>query len=190
MDSDSDRRGLSAERTRVIFSDPVRVMIVALLTDTSMSASELAKKLDISADRVRANLRRLLAAGVISTAREERRRGVVQRYFLSEEFIWLDDDEYAALTVAQRKAGDSATLRLSLKDAVRSFLGRSQVRPDSVITRTGLILDEAGWEEFIAIHREALDKVLALKARMADQAPEGGAATIPAVSVLLGFEEA
>jgi hypothetical protein len=59
---------------------------------------------------------------------------------------------------------------------------------DSIAVRTPLRLDEQGWNELIRIHREAFEKVAAVKGRAEQRLRESGGPMTPALSVLLFFE--
>ena len=171
-------------------SNPLRVAITSVLTQQSKSAAEVAKELDEPVDRIRYQLRQLISAGTVQVSRRQRRRGVVEQFYVGKDDAMVFDTEELELvpTVKRRKMAITF-LRVSFREALLALSSGSMIERGGTMTvRTPLLVDEQGWAEIAQIHREAFNRIQELKADSARRIATAGEATVSATSVMLFFE--
>jgi DNA-binding transcriptional ArsR family regulator len=188
MGSGPDEESLVDDWMSAVLTDTVRVMIFSMLFKHPASAAEIASRLDLPVDKVRYHLRRLREAGAIEAVRDEPRRGVVQRYFAFKRPFFLSDEDYAGLTLKQKRALNAGLLRLGFTEAARALVARASDRSDDCLARTEIEVSEEGWKELTAIHREAIAKVMELEARESKRPKDAGGRSFRATSLLICFE--
>lgn len=169
---------------------PVRVMIAALISHRPTSAAELAAQTDIPVEKVRYHLRALQEAGLIEIAREEMRRGVIERYYSTASSLpMVEEHEWQQLTLRQRRLACAQWLRAVLAEAGRALVtGEVSERNDQYTARVALQLDERGWRELVEVHAETLDAVKGLRKEAAKRVAESGEEPMEATSVQMCFE--
>lgn len=155
-DERESRRRLSKKVTLLSKELPVEILIW-LQTNGPASAAEIAEGLQVPPSKVRYQLRQLGEMRIIELVEEKRRRGVVERYYLSgeERAAIMEDSELAELPAEQR----DRLLAQILKQSFGSLLGSLKAgllvrRQESVVAHVPLRLDRQGWAELVRIHRE------------------------------------
>lgn len=169
--------------------EPDRLNALALLTEQSAGASEVAEKLAIELPAAGRLLGQMHDDGLIEVVGEALSRGAVeQRYRALVRPLWEDED-WARLGDEGRKRMTDWIIGMidaDVREAVES--GTFVARADSHVSRTATLLDEQGWEELRDIHSDALDAVLAVQAASAERLAEKGAPGFPALSAMLCCE--
>ena len=167
----------------------LRRSILQMLSEGAESAREIGEALELPRGRVSYQLRRLRAEGLIHVSGMEKRRGVVENFYCATVEPMLDNEEFAAFSLDQRRqlsAELAKDLIGDLSNAIR--VGSFDARGDRCAANLRLLLDERGWVELKEIHRAALEDVLALRQRAAERLKRSGAAGSVAVSAQLGFQ--
>lgn len=139
---------------------PTRAKILAVLSDRTANAKEIADEIAEPVGRVRYHLRSLRASGLIRAGEEKGRRGVVEYHYRAATAQLMDEAGVGALTPQQRRSLVTFMMRLVFNDvssAMRS--GTIDERDDFGITRVRLEIDREGWRELVRIHLDALDRV-------------------------------
>jgi DNA-binding transcriptional ArsR family regulator len=185
-------RGRSADKSIIAridaLSHPLRIAIVTAVDQRPASATEIARAIDEPVEKIRYQLRGLVAAGLIRVAEERKNRGVLERFYVGrDEAMYFDEEELRDIPVEKKDRMTATFLKVAFREAVSS-LAAGTMTDDSMVVRTSLRLDEQGWNELIRIHREALEKVLTVKGRAERRLRESGGPMTPALSVLLFFE--
>ncbi|HYH52945.1 MAG TPA: helix-turn-helix domain-containing protein [Solirubrobacterales bacterium] len=185
-------RGPSADKSIIAridgLSHPLRLAIITAVDQRPASATEIAQAIDEPVDKIRYQLRGLVAAGLVRVAEERKNRGVLERFYVARvEAMYFDEEELRDVPVEKKDKMSATFLKVAFREAVSS-LAAGTMTDDSMVIRTPLRLDEQGWNELIRIHREAFEKVAAVKGRSEERLRESGGPMIPAVSVLLFFE--
>ncbi len=185
-------RGRSADKSTIAridaLSHPLRLAIVAAVDQRPASATEIARAIEEPVDKIRYQLRGLVAAGLVRVAEERKNRGVLERFYVSrDEAMYFDEEELREVPVEKKDRMTATFLKVAFRDAVSS-LAAGTMTDDSMVVRTPLRLDEQGWNELLRIHREAFERVMAVKGSAERRLRESGGPMIPARSVLLFFE--
>lgn len=171
---------------------PIRWFLAMLLSDRSMSASDLARATEMEASAVRRHLREMEKVGTIEVIELRARRGAGEKYYrLCSDFI-ITDQERAELSLAERRRIDAYTLKVSLGEALRSLVSRptarSQGRADNCLARVPMVLDEEGWTELARIHYECYLKVIDLREQAEQRLRSRSDKGFRATSIILCFE--
>jgi DNA-binding transcriptional ArsR family regulator len=147
--------GLEGHRA---LAHPLRVAIVRLLHDREMSASALARELDVLPGSARYHLRTLERAGIVRQVGERVIRGGREVLYRAPEVIHLDDD--VAPTV--RRATDRAYLQ-----DLGSVLDRAASRPGGTagFSMHTWTLRPGDVEEAVGIVRETTRRLAGLDRR-------------------------
>lgn len=139
---------------------PTRAKILAVLSDRTANAKEIADEIGEPVGRVRYHLRSLRASGLILASEEKGRRGVVEYHYRAATEQLMDEDQVGALSPQQRRTLVTFMMRLVFNDVSAAMKsGTIDERDDFGITRVRLEIDREGWGELVRIHLDALDRV-------------------------------
>lgn len=160
MDAEGGLRPEEGLRLIEAIGHPTRAKILAVLSDHTASAKEVAEEIGEPVGRVRYHLRNLRASGLIRASEEQGRRGVVEYRYSPATMQLMDEAQLAALTPGQRRSLIAYLVRLIFSDvssAMRS--GAVDEREDFAITRVRLALDRQGWRDLAKINIDTLERV-------------------------------
>jgi DNA-binding transcriptional ArsR family regulator len=169
--------------------NPVQARILAVLNDRNAGAKEIAQQIGEPIGRVRYHLRALRRAGLIGTARTERRRGVHEKYLSLITRGYVDDERYRSLDPQDRQRLIRFCLRLIMEDMERLMkAGVESAEHPFRIIRMRLALDDQGWQELTDILVDALARIETLKDRTKARLEERKEEAFPVNVWLAGFE--
>ena len=66
-----------------VISDPTRKMIIDVLYDTPLTASEIAEKISYPKDKIYYHIKKLQANGILIVAESEKVKGITQNKFIN-----------------------------------------------------------------------------------------------------------
>jgi DNA-binding transcriptional ArsR family regulator len=165
---------------------PLRVRILAVLNERTISPSDLAEELDVSLSDVSYHVRELLRFEQIELVKTRPRRGAVEHYYRGVRRAMIPTDAWSQLPPAVQQAIAGHTFELIMSDAAKALAADAYTRrPDSHISWTPLTLDEQGWTELMSVLDVALDQVLEVQAQASGRLAESGAS--PTVSTTVGI---
>ena len=168
---------------------PLRAPILGILAERAASAREIASELDLPAESVGHQVRRLRREELVRLEERRGRRGVAENYYRATLDPILDDAEFAALPPEQRHRFSAHVIKCLGIDAGRAHrAGTFDSRSDMCSAHVRMLLDECGWRELAEIHRDAFEKVIALRRRAAKRIGDSAGGGVPAASTLLCFE--
>jgi DNA-binding transcriptional ArsR family regulator len=168
---------------------PLRCSILMILAERTASARDIAAETGVLSERIGHQLRRLRREGLIRLEESRRRRGVAENYYRATLEPIIDDEEFASLSPEQRRMFSIWVIKRLYTDAGRALKAETfDSRSNSCSAHSRMLLDERGWGELAAIHREALDRVIALRRQAAARIEQSAGVGIPAASTILCFE--
>jgi DNA-binding transcriptional ArsR family regulator len=136
----------------------------------------------------------LAKAGCIELVATKQRRGATEHFYRSKALAFHTDEEFAAMSFAERRAISRSTLQTLIARADGALLaGTFDNRVDRHLSWLSMELDEEGWQELRDLQAETLERAQGIKAaaiaRNHDRA-ERGEETVPfpATFGALGFE--
>jgi predicted ArsR family transcriptional regulator len=170
--------------------EPVRVAMLDSLLFKPQSATELAAEVRVPVDRVRYQLGRLKADGLILVHHERPRRGTLEQVYVAdprrtEEF----ESKLAAEAPAARRLTQETTVRMlfsGLLMAIRA--GAFHDRADYTVARAPLTLDAQGYDEVQTILEQTMERLFEIREESLARLERSGQPPLAAISGMLHFE--
>ena len=168
---------------------PLRVRILTSLNRGISSPNQLAQELEEPLGNVSYHVKTLLEYDCVELVKTEPRRGAVEHFYRATERAFFSDADWAKIPASARKGIDGVILEAIGQDATAAMLeGTIDSRTDTHISRTPLVLDDAGWKELSAILSETLERAMKIGEESASRLANDKADGIPANLSLLHFE--
>lgn len=167
---------------------PLRVRILNALHEGISSPNQLSQELDEPLGNVSYHVKTLLEYDCVELVKTEPRRGAVEHFYRATERAFFSDEDWKKIPASARKGISGVILEAIGTDATKGLVsGTLEARPDSVITRSPMQLDEQGWNEVVALLTGTLEKAEEIQAEAANRIGKDGK-TINARVALMGFE--
>ncbi|HEX3737229.1 MAG TPA: winged helix-turn-helix domain-containing protein [Solirubrobacterales bacterium] len=168
---------------------PLRVRILTSLHRGISSPNQLSQELDEPLGNVSYHVKTLLEYGCVELVKTEPRRGAVEHFYRATERAFFSDADWAKIPASARKGIDGVILEAIGQDATAAMTeGTIDSRTDTHISRTPLVLDEAGWTELGKLLGETLDQAMKIGEEAASRLADEGAEGIPTSLSILNFE--
>ncbi len=168
---------------------PLRVRILTELNRGISSPNQLAQELDEPLGNVSYHVKTLLEYDCVELVKTEPRRGAVEHFYRATERAFFSDADWAKIPASARKGIEGVILEAIGQDAAAAMIeGTIDARTDSHISRTPLVLDEAGWSELAKLLGETLEQAMKIGEESAGRLADDGAEGIPTRLSLLHFE--
>jgi DNA-binding transcriptional ArsR family regulator len=181
----------SVDETLVkVVAHPLRVQALSVLTERHASPKELAAELGAPVGNVSYHVRELERVGLIELVEEKKRRGAVEHFYRAIARPLLSAAEWEQLDLDERQRFSAWIIQLLLADASQALAaGTFDARSDRHLSRTPLLVDEAGWQELVEIQATALKAVLEAQAASAERLTEAdGEEGIVTIAAMTFFE--
>jgi DNA-binding transcriptional ArsR family regulator len=168
---------------------PLRVRILTSLNRGISSPNQLAQELDEPLGNVSYHVKTLLEYDCVELVKTEPRRGAVEHFYRATERAFFSDSDWAKIPASARKGIDGVILEAIGQDATAAMIeGTIDKRTDTHISRTPLVLDEAGWDELTKILKDTLESAMKIGEESATRLANDKADGIPTSLSLLRFE--
>jgi DNA-binding transcriptional ArsR family regulator len=168
---------------------PLRVRILTELNRGISSPNQLAQELDEPLGNVSYHVKTLLEYDCVELVKTEPRRGAVEHFYRATERAFFSDADWAKIPASARKGIDGVILEAIGKDASAAMLeGTIDSRTDTHISRTPLVLDDAGWKDLSKLLKGTLEQAMKIGEESAGRLADEGADGIPTSLSLLHFE--
>jgi DNA-binding transcriptional ArsR family regulator len=137
---------------------PLRVRILTALHRGISSPNQLAQELDEPLGNVSYHVKTLLEYDCVELVKTEPRRGAVEHFYRATERPFFSDADWAKIPASARKGIHGVVLEAIGQDATAAMTeGTIDAHTDTHISRTPMVLDEAGWTELSKLLAETLD---------------------------------
>jgi len=147
-----------------IVGHPIRCRALVIFADRVASSSDIARDLGIDLNQVAYHVRTLRKFGLIEEVDSRPVRGAIERRYRAVKYPLFSDSEYAALSPQRRTRFSRDILSLATAEANASLAsGKFGSRADHHISRMPLRVDEEGWQELIALYRDALQRLFEIR---------------------------
>ncbi|HEX4304542.1 MAG TPA: hypothetical protein VHZ54_00760, partial [Solirubrobacterales bacterium] len=147
------------------------------------------QELDEPLGNVSYHVKTLLEYDCVELVKTEPRRGAVEHFYRATERAFFSDADWAKIPASARKGIDGVILEAIGRDATAAMLeGTIDSRIDTHISRTPLVLDDAGWKELSKLLAATLEQAMKVGEESASRLANEGADGIPANLSLLHFE--
>jgi DNA-binding transcriptional ArsR family regulator len=180
--------GLVDQRLIKALGHPLRTRILSILNERTSSPSDLAEELSKSVGDTSYHVKVLRDMGYIEMVETQPRRGAVEHYYRAVHRALIPPDAWEQLpgNIQQTIAAD--TFRLIMTDADGALEANAySSRPDSHVSHTPMVLDETGWETFISLLAETLDRAFDIQAEANARMAQDGADSSLSISVTMGL---
>jgi DNA-binding transcriptional ArsR family regulator len=168
---------------------PLRVRILTSLNRGISSPNQLAQELDEPLGNVSYHVKTLLEYDCVELVKTEPRRGAVEHFYRATERAFFSDADWAKIPASARKGIEGVILEAIGQDATQAMIeGTIDARTDSHISRTPLVLDEAGWEELSKLLNDTLAQAMKIGEDAADRLASDGGEGINSSLAVLHFE--
>jgi DNA-binding transcriptional ArsR family regulator len=169
---------------------PIRGKLLFALSDyPESSATELAKRIKEPAAKVRYHLRAMTSAGLVETVREQRRRGVTERFYRASVTPVLQNKDEIPAQIWTKISIE--ILKVIFADASQAMsAGTLGSREDDCLARISSEVDAQGWTELVAIHLEAVANVRRALAKSRERLKATGERPLKVTSAVMFYEAA
>lgn len=168
---------------------PLRVRILTSLNRGISSPNQLAQELEEPLGNVSYHVKTLLEYDCVELVKTEPRRGAVEHFYRATERAFFSDADWAKIPASARKGIDGVILEAIGQDATAAMLeGTIDSRTDTHISRTPLVLDDAGWKQLSKVLSDTLEQAMKIGEESASRLANDKADGIPANLSLLHFE--
>jgi DNA-binding transcriptional ArsR family regulator len=168
---------------------PLRVRILTSLHRGISSPNQLAQELDEPLGNVSYHVKTLLEYDCVELVKTEPRRGAVEHFYRATERAFFSDADWAKIPASARKGIDGVVLEAIGQDATAALTeGTIDSRTDTHISRSPMVLDEAGWSEVTKLLAETLEQANKINEESADRLAKDGGDGISTSLSLLHFE--
>jgi DNA-binding transcriptional ArsR family regulator len=124
---------------------PLRVRILAMLSEQDASPVQLAERLDATLGTVAYHVRTLEQLGLIEMVATHQRRGATEHVYAAREHPRFSDSAWASTSTVTKQVMASAVLSEIGRYATAAAAAGGFDRSDAHFTRSALKLDEKGW---------------------------------------------
>jgi DNA-binding transcriptional ArsR family regulator len=170
--------------------DPLRRAILTSLTIGPASAAELAAELEVPPEKVRYQIKRLRAKGMIEVHEEHTRRGAIERTFIADSrMLAFDKTEALAIPREKLRSFDLIALQAMFKEALEATrAGTLHASKQSIVVRVPLRLDDQGFKEIGEAFETALSSLFKVREESLARLERSGKSPQAATSGFLFFE--
>lgn len=173
-------------------SHPLRMKLLAILSEREASPTELATELGEPLGNVAYHVKTLAELDCIELVRTTPRRGAVEHHYRATIRAFLTESQWERLPETSRRSISASRLSEIWADAAAAIKSDTfDSRTDRHLSWTNLVLDEQGWADLSAILAETLDRALALQAEVAGRLGNDGLDnSLSAKLVMMHYEAA
>jgi DNA-binding transcriptional ArsR family regulator len=172
-------------------SHPLRMKIMAILSEGEASPSDLAERLGERLGNVAYHTKMLVDLDCIELTRTAPRRGALEHYYRATVRPFLTQEHWEQLPAASRRSISAGTLSEIWRDASAAVESETfDSRPNRHLSWTNLALDEEGWEAVAELLKGTLDRMLELQADAAARLQDADSDEITSSKVVLMHYEA
>lgn len=170
-------------------SHPVRVRIMAMLSERKASPNELSQWLGTTLGATAYHVRTLHKLGLIELVDETRVRGAVEHHYKAKARPKVTEENWSKASPIAKQAAVSSQLKMLEDHTNASAAAGGFDRADALLERRTARLDDRGWKALTTEAQKFLDRIEKIEADAAKRLAKGGEdGAIDAGVVLLGFE--
>ena len=170
---------------------PLRVRILSSLSKGISSPNQLAQELGEPLGNVSYHVKTLLEYDCVELVKTEPRRGAVEHFYRATERAFFSAKDWEKIPASARKGINGVILEAIGQDAAAAMLANTiESRSDSHISRTPMVLDEAGWDELTKLLSDTLNRAIEIQEEAASRLAEEETDPISSTLAILNFETA
>lgn len=166
---------------------PLRIRILALLSERDASPVQLLPHLDAKLGTVAYHVRTLEKLGLVEEVDTRQRRGAIEHVFRARPPL-ISDDAWAGASPLTKQVFASAALSQIAQFADQSAMAGGFERRDAHMTRSAFKVDEQGWSALAEASKRWLEEISRLRAEASERLEASGEAGFDAGAVIMVFE--
>jgi DNA-binding transcriptional ArsR family regulator len=168
---------------------PLRVRILTSLHKGISSPNQLSQELGEPLGNVSYHVKTLLEYDCVELVKTEPRRGAVEHFYRATERAFFSASDWEKIPASARKGISGSILEMVGHDATEALMaGSIDGRSDSHVSRTPLVLDEAGWTELTELLAATLNKAIEIQEKSATRLSEAKSEPVSTKLAILHFE--
>jgi DNA-binding transcriptional ArsR family regulator len=168
---------------------PLRVRILTSLHKGISSPNQLSQELGEPLGNVSYHVKTLLEYDCVELVKTEPRRGAVEHFYRATERAFFSASDWEKIPASARKGISGSILEMVGHDATEALMaGSIDARSDSHVSRTPLVLDEAGWTELTELLAATLNKAIEIQEKSATRLSEAKSEPVSTKLAILHFE--
>lgn len=153
------------ESLAAVVAHPLRARCLMACAERTRSPRELATLFGREVHNVAHHVRVLEKMGFVEEVGSRPVRGATEHFFRAIERPMVTEEEYALLSQEERNGFAKEVCQLGFADASSALSTETfSTRPDNIVARTPMILDEEGFKAVAALHGEAVLKSMQIEA--------------------------
>jgi DNA-binding transcriptional ArsR family regulator len=174
-----------------VVAHPTRAKCLAILAERRASPNEIAIELKEDVGHVSYHIKKLRSLGIVELVDEQKVRGAVEHFYRAVTLAYVSDEEWAKLTMEERRPYSLYILQLAMADAAQALeAGTFDARPETCLTRTPVVVDEEGVSELNQLHGELVERTMKVMGASADRlAKSPDTPGIPVMQIAMFFEQ-
>jgi DNA-binding transcriptional ArsR family regulator len=177
------------EQLALVVSSDLTIKALVVLAERAASPKEIAQILGEKVPTVSHHVKKLERLRLIELVEEREIRGAVQHIYRAIIRPIVSEEEWSSLGIEERQRYSIWIMQLILVDAARSFeASLFDARSNNHLSRTPMVVDEAGLDEVAEIQNRALNEILEAQAVSAERRIETGETGIHLIAALMCFE--
>ena len=186
---DRSRRTGRVEAILAYYEDPEAERFDSALAFRPATAEELAAELGLPLQDARRLLGNLLRAGLVESVEGRTKDDPVEGEYSYSKRGVLDEESVTEMSLAERQRLTAPIINVLEGEAGEAReAGTFNLRPEHVLARVPMDLDEEGWREISGLLQNATDDVLDAIGRSQDRLADSGEWPIRATAGVLFFE--
>ena len=170
---------------------PLRVRILSSLSKGISSPNQLAQELGEPLGNVSYHVKTLLEYDCVELVKTEPRRGAVEHFYRATERAFFSAKDWEKIPASARKGINGVILEAIGQDAAAAMVSNTiENRSDSHISRTPMVLDQAGWDELTKLLLDTLNRAIEIQEEAANRLAKEKTDPISSTLAILNFETA
>jgi DNA-binding transcriptional ArsR family regulator len=169
-------------------SHPVRVRIMAMLSERKASPNELSQWLGTTLGATAYHVRTLHKLGLIELVDETRVRGAVEHHYKAKARPKVTEENWSKASPVAKQAAIGSQLKILEDHTNASAAAGGFDKADALVERRTARVDDKGWKALAAEAQKFLERVEKIEADAGKRLARSGEDAVEAGVVLLSFE--
>ena len=158
------------ETLAAVVAHSTRVRCFMILAERTASPAEIAQQIGKDVGHVGYHVRKLQQLDLIELVDERPVRGAVEHFYRAIERPMVSAEQYALLDQGERNSFAREICQLFFADVAAAIASETfSSRPDNMVARAPMLVDEDGWKELSTLYDETLAKTLEVQAQSAER---------------------
>jgi DNA-binding transcriptional ArsR family regulator len=179
----------SPYRVAKALTHPTRAKVLEILDRRVASPAEISNQLGVGVSHISYHVKVLKELECVELVAKHKRRGAIEHRYRAVARPYFSDRAWAHVSHTSRQGISDALLKAIGDEATAALAaGTLAARHDSHLSRTRLVLDQAGWRKVTDLLEKTLHLILAIQEESSGRLAQGAASQIDTRLAILHFE--